>query len=129
MKQVMAFISALLPQLTALGPDAAQLIPMFRAAFAKIGGRPEDFDRILAENQLLINQLGDPDRFFKRKPADPGQVGAFPYSEELTSYPDESHLQSGDKIHQYLDESRFIVIGNIGRDPDADGWHLVKAMP
>lgn len=56
-------------------------------------------------------------------------TGEFPYTEELTSYPDESRLKSEDEIYQYRTEERFIVWGGFGRKPDADGWHLVKTMP
>ncbi len=127
--KVAAFLQIFLPQLAALGP-ALQLIPMARAAFQKVGGTDADFDKILADNQIDIDRLGDPDSFRQREPkGGGGPVDQFPYGEELTTRPDESRLVSGDKIFQFRTESRFIVIGNIGRDPDAEGWHLVKTMP
>lgn len=129
MKQVAAFLQIFLPQLAVIGPAAAQLIPMARAAFQKIGGTEADFDKILADNQIEIDKLKNPDSFRNAPSAPPPPPSdQFPYGEELSAYPDENRLVAGDKVFQFRTESRYIVIGNIGRDPDAEGWNLIKTI-
>lgn len=61
-------MNALLAFLTVVLPQAPQLASLFRSAFVQVGGSEADFDRILAENDIDIAKLGNPDQFRTARP-------------------------------------------------------------
>ena len=67
MKTLMTFLSLVMPQLAPVLMATPDLINQFRNAFKKVGGKDKDFDAILAENQIQIDRLQNPDSFRRNK--------------------------------------------------------------
>ena len=63
----LALIGAFVPQLGPVVAAAPEVIRLLKGAFTKIGGDEADLDRILAENQIDIDRLANPDSF-RHKP-------------------------------------------------------------
>lgn len=71
MSTLLAFLAIIIPQVPKLAglTQLPALLTLFKSTFERVGGDGADFDQILADNQLDIDRLGDPDSFRKTAPA------------------------------------------------------------
>jgi len=137
MGTVIEFLKLVGPHIAPVLSRAPELAAQFRAAFVKVGGDGADFDKILADNQVDIDKLADPDQFRHKPqsgpPAPPHVQPSGPglYDTILTALPARADYQPGDKVYQHGEEEKFFVMSaskpRLGGEVAAP-WHLIETF-